>query len=86
MGVFRTGMPVLNQARAEFGLVPLRDLDDLVARAARVLVCTSPSYDFAADAVPGNVRYVGPQLDDVDGGTCEQPWAGADERRWFWSA
>jgi MGT family glycosyltransferase len=45
--------------------------------------CTSPSYDFAAGAVPGNVRYVGPQLDDADdadGGSRGQPWAGADER------
>jgi len=80
MGVFRTGMPVLNQARAELGLAPLGDLDDLVASASRVLVCTSPSYDFAAGAVPGNVRYVGPQLDDADGGSWVQPWAGADKR------
>jgi len=80
MGVFRTGMPVLNQARAELGLAPLGDLDDLVASASRVLVCTSPSYDFAADAVPGNVRYVGPQLDDADGRSWDQPWAGADKR------
>jgi MGT family glycosyltransferase len=80
MGVFRTGMPVLNQARAEFGLTPLRDLDDLVASASRVLVCTSPSYDFAAGAVPGNVRYVGPQLDDTDGGSWDPPWAGAGTR------
>lgn len=81
MGVFRTGLPVLNQARAELGLDPLADLDDLVASASRVLVCTSPSYDFAADAVPGNVRYVGPQLDDAEGGNWDdQPWAGADQR------
>jgi len=80
MGVFRTGMPVLNQARAEFGLAPLRGLDDLVASASRVLVCTSPSYDFAAGAVPGNVRYVGPQLDDGDGGSWDHPWTGADKR------
>ena len=80
MGVFRTGMPVLNQARAEVGLAPLRDLDDLVASASRVLVCTSPSYDFAAGAVPGNVRYVGPQLDDADGGSWEHPWTDADKR------
>jgi MGT family glycosyltransferase len=80
MGVFRTGMPVLNQARAELGLAPLRDLDDLVASASRVLVCTSPSYDFAAGAVPGNVRYVGPQLDDADGGRWDRPWPGADKR------
>jgi UDP:flavonoid glycosyltransferase YjiC (YdhE family) len=80
MGVFRTGLPVLNQARAELGLGPLGDLDDLVASASRVLVCTSPSYDFAPDRVPGNVRYVGPQLDDIDGGSWDQPWAGADQR------
>ncbi|HJY97861.1 MAG TPA: nucleotide disphospho-sugar-binding domain-containing protein [Streptosporangiaceae bacterium] len=80
MGVFRTGMPVLNQARAEVGLAPLRDLDNLVASASRVLVCTSPSYDFAADAVPGNVRYVGPQLDDADGGSWDHPGTGADKR------
>jgi hypothetical protein len=80
MGVFRTGMPVLNQVRAELGLAPLGDLDDLVASASRVLVCTSPSYDFAAGAVPGNVRYIGSQLDDADGGSWDQPWAGADTR------
>ena len=80
LSVFRTGMPILNQARAEFGLGPLRDLDSLVAGASRVLVCTSPSYDFAAGAVPGNVRYVGPQLDDADGGSWDHPWTGAGKR------
>ena len=30
---------------------------------------TSPTFDFAAPQLPGNVRYVGPQLDDPD-------WAG----------
>jgi MGT family glycosyltransferase len=48
--------------------------------ASRVLVCTSPSYDFAPDLVPGNVRYVGPQLDDIDSGSWDQPSAGADQR------
>ena len=74
MRVFRTGMPALNQARAEFGLAPIRDLGDVLSTAGRVLVCTSPSYDFAAGAVPGNVRYVGPQLDDdAGGGTWDDP-------------
>ena len=37
-------------------------------------MCTSPSYDFTAGSVPGNVRYVGPQLDDAaGGGTWEDP-------------
>ena len=80
MGVFRTGLPALNQARAEFGLAALHDLPDLVASFSRVLVCTSPGYDFAADATPGNVRYVGPQLDDATGGTWNKPWAASDER------
>ena len=74
MRVFRTGMPALNQARAELGLAPLRDLGDVLGAVGRVLVCTSPSYDFAADDVPGNVRYVGPQLDDdPGGGTWDDP-------------
>jgi UDP:flavonoid glycosyltransferase YjiC (YdhE family) len=68
MRVFRTGMPALNQARAEYGLAPLRDLRDALDAVDRVLVCTSPSFDFAAGDVPGNVRYVGPQLDDAAGG------------------
>lgn len=78
MGLFRTGLRVLNQARAEFGLAPLHDLGDLAASATRILVCTSPSYDFAADAVPGNVCYVGPQLDDGSG-VWDGPWTGADD-------
>ena len=85
--MFRTGLPALNQARAEFGLAPLHGLADLVASASRVLVCTSPSYDFAAGAVPGNVRYVGPQLDDArrrDAGTGRGPARTA--ARWSWSA
>ena len=77
MRVFRTGMPALNQARAEYGLAPLRDLRDALDAVDRVLVCTSPSYDFAAGDVPGNVRYVGPQLDDeagdAGGGTWDDP-------------
>ena len=70
----------MNQARAELGLGALHDLPDLVASASRILVCTSPSYDFAADSVPGNVRYVGPQLEDGGGGTWDDPRAGADDR------
>jgi MGT family glycosyltransferase len=76
MRVFRTAMPALNQARAELGLAPARDLADVINGASRVLVCTSPGYDFAADAVPGHVRYVGPQLDDDPGdpgGTWDDP-------------
>ena len=65
--VFRTWMPPLNRVRAEAGLPPVGDLPGLMARADRVLVCSSPSYDFGSGAVPANVRYVGPQLDDDPG-------------------
>jgi MGT family glycosyltransferase len=71
--VFRTALPAFNQARAELGLAPVRDLADVINAASRVLVCTSPSYDFAAATVPGYVRYVGPQLDDVSTGTWDDP-------------
>ena len=79
MRVFRTGMPTLNQARAEFGLAPLRDLGDALDAVGRVLVCTSPSYDFAPGDVPGNVRYVGPQLDD-EAGDAGRTWDDPDGR------
>jgi MGT family glycosyltransferase len=72
--VFRTALPAFNQARAELGLAPVRDLADVINAASRVLVCTSPSYDFASATVPGYVRYVGPQLDDdADGTTWDDP-------------
>jgi MGT family glycosyltransferase len=76
LAVFRSGMPALNQARAEFGLAPLRDMPDLMGQASRILVCSSPSYDFAPGSVPANVCYVGPQLDDAAGTAPVDPWAG----------
>jgi MGT family glycosyltransferase len=62
--LFATGLPALNAARTEFGLPPIDDLYALLDACSRVLVMTSPSFDFPAHALPPNVRYVGPQLDD----------------------
>jgi MGT family glycosyltransferase len=73
--VFRTAMPSLNRTRAEAGLPPVRDLPDLMGRADRILVCSSPSYDFASGSVPANVRYVGPQLDDHPDAGSGDRWA-----------
>jgi UDP:flavonoid glycosyltransferase YjiC (YdhE family) len=78
--VFRSGIPALNQARAEFGLAALRDVPDLMSRANRILVCSSPSYDFAPGSVPANVCYVGPQLDDAASAAAGNPWAGLPAR------
>jgi UDP:flavonoid glycosyltransferase YjiC (YdhE family) len=76
LAVFRSWMPALNRVRAEVGLRPVRDLPGLMARADRILVCSSPSYDFGSGSVPANVCYVGPQLDDQAGGASGGPWAG----------
>jgi MGT family glycosyltransferase len=76
LAVLRSGMPALNQARTEFGLAPVRNLPDLMGRADRILVCTSPGYDFGSGSVPANVRYVGPQLDDTASGASGDRWDG----------
>ena len=80
IAALRNGLPTLNRVRAEFGLAPLRNALDLMGNADRVLVCSSPSYDFAPDSVPANVRYVGPQLDDTADETPGNPWAGPSGR------
>jgi MGT family glycosyltransferase len=80
LAVFRSGLPALNQARAEFGLAPLRDGLDLMGKADRILVCSSPSFDFAPGSVPANVCYVGPQLDDAARAASGNPWAGPPGR------
>jgi MGT family glycosyltransferase len=69
------GLGPVNQARASIGLAPLTSVDDQLARADRVLVLSSPSFDFPASALPPNVRYVGPQLDDpVWAAPWTNPW------------
>jgi MGT family glycosyltransferase len=75
LGGFRSALPALNQVRAEAGLAPLRDARELMGKSDRILVCSSPSFDFAPGAVPGNVRYAGPQLDDAPSAASRNPWA-----------
>jgi MGT family glycosyltransferase len=67
-------LPRVNEVVASYGQRPLRDLFDLFDRCSRVLVMTSPSFDFKAAKLPENVRYVGPQLDDPDWAT-ELEWS-----------
>jgi MGT family glycosyltransferase len=54
----------LNAVRVAMGLRPLTSVFEQFARANRLLVLTSQAFDFPADSLPANVRYVGPQLDD----------------------
>ena len=59
-------LPRLNVVTTRYGQPPLRDVFELFDRCSRVLVLTSPSFDFAGPRLPANVRYVGPQLQDPD--------------------
>ncbi|GAB2498713.1 glycosyltransferase [Promicromonospora xylanilytica] len=56
-------LPRLNAVRGEHGLAPVEHTWDQVRRARRLLLLTSPEFDFPAE-LPSNARYVGPVLDD----------------------
>ncbi|HEV2155699.1 glycosyltransferase [Bradyrhizobium sp.] len=56
-------LPDLNRVRADLGLPLLADVFDLFDRANRLLLATSQAFDFQADTLPDNLRYVGPLLD-----------------------
>ncbi|HEX6759850.1 MAG TPA: glycosyltransferase [Propionibacteriaceae bacterium] len=59
-------LPRLNAVVERYEQLPLDDVFELFDRCSRVLVMTSPSFDFRAPQLPENVTYVGPQLDDPD--------------------
>jgi UDP:flavonoid glycosyltransferase YjiC (YdhE family) len=61
--VMNEWLPMLNEARASQGLAPLDHVMGLYDRPARVLLAISAAFDFPADYLPGNVRYIGPLLD-----------------------
>ena len=56
-------LPDLNRVRADLGLPLLADVFDLFDRANRLLLATSRAFDFQADTLPDNFRYIGPLLD-----------------------
>lgn len=70
--LLRRTLPRVNKAAALHNQAPLHDLFELFDRCRRVLVMTSPSFDFVGPQLPSNVCYVGPGLDDP-------PWAEAVE-------
>jgi UDP:flavonoid glycosyltransferase YjiC (YdhE family) len=65
-GLLTPSLPRLNSVVEAYDLLPLDYVFELYDRCVRVLVMTSPSFDFSAPQLPDNVRYVGPQLDDPD--------------------
>jgi len=56
------GLAPLNEARVALGLQPVKDFTELFLIAQRVLLATSPAFDFAADTLPSGFHYVGPLL------------------------
>jgi len=79
--LFAKGLPAVNHARAESGLPPLSSCYDQGLAADRILVLTTPEFDYAAPTVPANARYVGPILDDPEWARpWEPPWDEDDQR------
>ena len=70
-GMFDSGLPSLNAARAAIGLGPLEHLLDQLKSAKVELLATSSAFDFPSDCLPPKVRYVGPQIGDPH---WAQPW------------
>ncbi|PVM88881.1 glycosyl transferase [Caulobacter radicis] len=63
-GLFQSGLPALNAARAEYDLAPLDDLFTQFDAADAILLATSPAFDFAPDPLPAPFAHVGPYLAD----------------------
>jgi MGT family glycosyltransferase len=64
-------LPAMNDARARLGLPALAQTLDLFDQGDRVLLAISQAFDFTADALPENLRYVGSLLDEP---SWSQPW------------
>jgi MGT family glycosyltransferase len=74
-------LPALNGARAALGLAPLANVLDQLEAAEALLLGTARAFDFATEALPPFIRYVGPQLDDPAwAGEWRSPWAEDDPR------
>jgi MGT family glycosyltransferase len=77
---YQEGLPAYNQMRAGLGLAPLADIFDQLSAAGRILLATSPAFDFD-QAAPEPYRYVGPYLaDPAWTSDWAPPWPGNDER------
>jgi MGT family glycosyltransferase len=69
--VMNEWLPMLNEARASLSLAPFDHVLELFDRSARLLLAISAAFDFPADELPKNVRYIGPPLDSSD---WSKPW------------
>jgi MGT family glycosyltransferase len=79
--VMNEWLPMLNEARASLSLAPFGHVLDLFDRPARHLLAISAAFDFAADDLPENMRYVGPLLDSSDWAKrWSAPWPHGSDR------
>ena len=79
--LFNTAVPALNAERKARGLEPIESTHQQMLRADRILMLTSPVFDFTAPAMPRHLAWVGPQLDDPSWTeTWTSPWPAGDER------
>jgi MGT family glycosyltransferase len=70
------GLPSLNAARAALGLEPLAATGEQFGRLDLYLCATARAFDFPAEALPPNFRYVGPLLDEPGWAAGDAPAAG----------
>jgi MGT family glycosyltransferase len=78
---FGSAMPFVNAVRVNHGLSPLANIYEQMTRADEVYVLASPRFDFTSPAMPANVRYAGPILDDPTWcAPWRSPWEAGDER------
>lgn len=73
----RTGLPLLNRARAQHGLAPLRSWEAQMLGVRAIYMMTAPELDFSSRGeLPENVSYVGPAFEPL---TLEwrSPWPDA---------
>jgi UDP:flavonoid glycosyltransferase YjiC (YdhE family) len=84
--VMNASLPILNRARADLRLPMLADVMHLFDRANRLLLATSRAFDFQADSLPANFRYVGPLLDvpnwskSLQAKSWQAPWSAQSKR------
>jgi MGT family glycosyltransferase len=73
-------LPALNQARRHLGLPPLHWYFAQHDRAARVVVLTSPHFDYPTQRMPPNVRLVGTPLEEAAPTPWNPPWSPAERQ------
>jgi MGT family glycosyltransferase len=76
----QTALPALNHARRQVGLSALREYFAQYDRAARVVVLTSPHFDYPTPRMPPNVRLVGTPLDEAATTPWDPPWSAVERQ------